>query len=68
MLMKMILMMAGVSASLAAGAAFAGNVGTPVDLGVALGASLPLTGGGVASIAAIALVAGIRMLRKKKDK
>jgi membrane protein implicated in regulation of membrane protease activity len=66
MLMKMILMMAGVSASLVAGSAFAGN--TPLPLGVTLGSSLPLAGAGVASIAAVALVAGIRMLRKKQDK
>jgi hypothetical protein len=64
MLMKMILMMAGVSASLVAGSAHAGL--TP--LGTALGSSLPLAGAGVASIAAVALVAGIRMLRKKQDK
>ena len=64
--MKMMLMMAGASASLVAGSAFAGNVSV-VPLGVTLGSSLPLTGVGVASIAAVALVAGIRMLRKKKD-
>ncbi len=64
--MKMILMMAGVSASMVAGSAFAGSPVTP--LGVALGSSLPLAGAGVASIAAVALVAGIRMLRKKQDK
>lgn len=65
--MKMIVMMAGVSASLVAGSAFAG-LAAPVPLGIALGSSLPLTGVGVASIAAIALVAGVRILRKKKDK
>jgi polyferredoxin len=64
MLMKMILMMAGVSASMVAGSAFAGNIA----LGTTLGSSLPLAGAGVASIAAVALVAGIRMLRNKKDK
>lgn len=63
--MKMILMMAGVSASLVAGTAFAGNA---VSLGVALGSSLPLAGAGVAGIAAVALVAGIRVIRKKQDK
>lgn len=63
--MKMILMMAGVSASMVAGSAFAGFAAPPI---VPLGSALPLTGAGVASIAVVALVAGIRMLRNKKDK
>lgn len=72
--MKIIFMATGVSASLLAGSACAGNPVTPLGtalgatLGTTLGSALPLTSVGLVSIAAVALIAGIRILRRKQDK
>lgn len=68
--MKIIFMATGVSASLLAGSACAGVIATPLgtSFGATLGSGLPLTSVGLVSIAAVALVAGIRILRRKQDK
>lgn len=73
--MKIIFVATGVSASLLAGSAYAGVVAvTPLGaalgttLGATLGSALPLTSVGLVSIAAVTLVAGIRILRRKQDK
>jgi hypothetical protein len=58
--MKIISIVAGVSASLLAGSAFAGNV--------RLGTALPLTSVGMVGIATVVLIAGVRILRRKQDK
>ncbi|MGZ8290710.1 MAG: hypothetical protein ACXWU7_16115 [Telluria sp.] len=63
--MKIILLAAGVTASLLAGSAFAG---TPTPLGQVLGSALPLAGAGLFGVGAASLIAGIRMLRRKNDR
>lgn len=63
--MKIILVAAGVTASLLASSAFAG---IPVSLGVPLGSPLPLAGVGVMGVAAASLIAGIRMLRRRHNR
>lgn len=63
--MKIILVAAGVTASLLASSAFAG---APVPLGVPLGSSLALAGVGVIGVAAASLIAGIRMLRRRHNR
>lgn len=63
--MKFTLVAAGVTASLLAGSAFAGN---PIPLGIPLGSALPLAGVGVVGVAAAALIAGVRMLRRRNNR
>ena len=65
--MKIILLAAGVTASLLAGSAFAG-VPAPTPLGQVLGSALPLAGAGLLGVGAASLIAGIRMLRRKLDR
>jgi hypothetical protein len=62
--MKIVLIAAGTLASLLASSAFAGA--TP--LGAVLGSALPIAGAGLLGVAAVALIAGIRMLRRKQDR
>lgn len=67
--MKVTLLAAGVTASLLAGSAFAGApIPLGVPLGVPLGSALPLAGVGVMGVAAAALIAGIRMLRRRNNR
>ena len=63
--MKIVLLAAGVTASLLAGSALAGVV-TP--LGQPLGSALPLASAGLFGVAAASLIAGVRMLRRKGDR
>jgi hypothetical protein len=63
--MKIVLIAAGASASLLASSAFAG-VTTP--LGAVLGSALPIAGAGLLGVAAVSLIAGIRMLRRKQGR
>jgi hypothetical protein len=62
--MKIASIAVAVPASLLAGAAYAGTQ----TLGVAAGAALPLAGVGLLGVAAVSLIAGIRMLRRKQDR
>lgn len=60
--MKRILFIAGATAAVLATSAYAG---IPTALGVQLGTPLPLAGLGVMGIAAVSLITGIRMLRRR---
>jgi hypothetical protein len=63
--MKIALIAVATSASLLASSAYAG---TPVSLGITLGSALPLAGAGLLGVAAVSLIAGIRMLRRRQDR
>jgi hypothetical protein len=61
--MKIVLIAAGASALLLAGPAFAG-----APSGAVLGSALPIASVGLLSVAAVSLIAGIRMLRRKQGR
>lgn len=63
--MKIVVIAVATLASLLTASAYAGVV---IPLGVTLGAALPVAGLGLLGVAALSLVAGVRMLRRKHNR